>query len=827
MSGAVHLVARVEYSSPGAGRKHNFPAQVTSLVGRDRQIEGVRAALADEHTRLLTVTGPPGVGKTRLALVVASELASCFADGAYFVPLTAISDPGLVVTSIGQVLGMKEAGNQPLISRLKAFVADKELLLVLDNFEQVLAAAPIVGELLEAAPGLKLLVTSRALLHLYGEHHFRLPPLELPDLDRSHSLDSLAHNDAVQLFAQRARAARPDFRLTEANARDIAEICVRLAGLPLAIELAAARARLLPPSTILSNMKGQGQRLAFLRGGAQNLPARQQTLRGAIEWSYNLLDEEEKWLLRRLAVFVGSCTVEAIRAVCGTATTAAPAAPVSSLRAQHPVGVLDRLSSLVDKSLLRQEDVPGGEVRFSMLEMIREYLLERLEECGEAEELRGRHAQYYARLAEFVEGELVADRCAQQVNYLDLLEREHDNLRAALDWCRYRMSRPSPASESGEADEGKTDWRELGMNMAGRLWVFWERHGHLSEGFRQTMSVLYSGEPSPTRGRATALLGAGRLLMWQDPAAARPYLEEGLALWRQLGNPWEVSRALLSLGHVLTMTGELESARALLEETLDIRRPLGHRMGISSALDSLGRVALRAGDYGEAERLFQEGLDVGSEAGDIGSMAFALHGLGQVAHREGDLERAQTYYTRSVVLRQELGDRRGVVDSLISLVDALAAQDAYEKAARISGVAEAVSEAIGVGLHLTDRLEHDRSLAGLRDRLGDEQFSRLVSEGRRMRVEEAVDLDGAPAPNHDAAPAEPVPTAAGPGDVGLTPRELEVLRMIAMGMTNAQAAGNLSISPHTVNMHVRSIFTKLGVTSRSAATRYAIVNGLL
>ncbi|MDQ3929606.1 MAG: tetratricopeptide repeat protein, partial [Chloroflexota bacterium] len=621
MSGAVHVVAREEYGSGGAGRKYNFPAQVTSLVGRERQIEGVRAALTAEHTRLLTVTGPPGVGKTRLALLVASEVADCFADGAYFVPLAAIIDPGLVVTSVGQALGMKEAGNRPLISRLKAFIADRELLLVLDNFEQVLAAAPVVGELLAAAPRLKLLVTSRALLHLYGEHHFRLPPLDLPDLDRSYSLDSVAHNDAVQLFAQRAQAARPDFRLTEANARYVAEICVRLAGLPLAIELAAARTRLLSPSAILSNMKGQGQRLAFLGGGARNLPARQQTLRGAIEWSYNLLDEGEKLLLRRLAVFVRSCTVEAIQAVCGTATGAAVGF------SQGSADLLDRLASLVDKSLLRQEDIPGGEVRFNMLEMIREYLLERLEECGEAEELCGRHARYYAGLAEFVEGELVADRCAQQVNYLDLLEREHDNLRAALDWCRYLTSRPSRARESNGADEVETDWRELGMNLAGRLWVFWERHGHLSEGFRQTASLLYSGEPWPTRGRATALVGAGRLLMWQDPAAARPYLEEGLALWRQLGSRWEVSRALLSLGHVLTMSGELELARAHLEETLDIRRPLGHRMGVSSALDSLGRLALRTGDYREAERLFQEGLEIGTEAGDIGSMAFALHGL--------------------------------------------------------------------------------------------------------------------------------------------------------------------------------------------------------
>jgi predicted ATPase/DNA-binding CsgD family transcriptional regulator len=838
----MHVVPREESSGEGGGRRYNFPAQVTSLVGRERQIEAACAALSTRHTRLLTVSGPPGVGKTRLAMVVAAEVAGSFADGAYFVPLATISDPGLVVTTIGQALGMKEAGNQALISRLKAFVADKELLLVLDNFEQVMPAAPLLGELLGAAPGLKMLVTSRALLHLYGEHDFRLPPLDLPDLDRSHSLEGIAQNGAVQLFVQRAQAARPDFKLTEANAHDVAEICVLLAGLPLAIELAAARTRLLPPTGILSNLKGQGQRLAFLRGGAHNLPARQQTLRGAIEWSYNLLDEGEKKLLRRLAVFLGSCTIEAIEAVSSprndalaldiTASGNDAAVPArASLRSQHSADVLDRLTSLVDKSLLRQEETPGGEVRFSMLEMIREYLLEQLEESGEAEELHRRHAFYYARLVEFVQGELLSDACAQQVIYLGLLEREHDNLRAALDWCRYCMSRATAvgdgAGQSAGQDASEIDWQELALNMAGRLWVFWERHGHLNEGFRQMTSLLYYGEPRPTRARATALVGAGRLLMWQDPAAARSYLEEGLKLWRQLGSPWDVSLALLPLGHVLTMIGELEQARVYLEETLAIRRPFGQKMGISSALDSLGRVALRMGDYAEAEKLFKEGLAVGGEVGDISSMAFALHGLGQVAHRHGDFERARTYYVQSIELRHELGDRRGVADSLVSLVDALAAQGAYTQAARLSGLAEAVCEAIGVGLHLSDRIEHDRSVAELRNQLGREQFSRLWAEGRHLSVEQAIEIEHAPGPHEGDDPIESTAVTAGADDLGLTPRELEVLRMIAMGMTNVQAASTLSISPHTVNMHVRSIFTKLGVTSRSAATRYAIVNRLV
>lgn len=824
----MHAVATEEYSGPRAGRNYNFPAQVTSLVGRERQVEGACATLMARHTRLLTVTGPPGVGKTRLAMRVASQVAGYFADGAYFVPLSTISDPGLVVASLGQALGMKEAGSQALISRLKDFLADKQLLLVLDNFEQVTQAAPLLGELMGAAPRLKLLVTSRALLHLYGEHDFRLPPLDLPDLDRSHDPAALAGNEAVQLFVQRARAARPDFQLSEANAHDVAEICVRLAGLPLAIELAAARTRLLPPSVILSHLQGQGQRLAFLRGGARDLPARQQTLRGAIEWSYDLLDDGEKTLLGRLAVFVGSCTIEAIEAVCSPPNgppappdgVAAPAYPV--LWSGHSADVLDRLASLVDKSLLRQEETPGGEVRFSMLEMVREYLQEQLEKRGEAEEFRKRHAFYYARLAELAEGELLAESRARQVQYLDVMEWEHDNLRAALDWCRYCISRPAPPSEGVGPDEAGVDWQELVLSMAGRLWVFWEGHGHLNEGVRQITGALEAGEPKPTPGRAIALVGVGRLLMWQDPASARPYLEEGLSLWRQLGGTWGVSMALLALGHVLTMLGELEAARTCLYESLAIRRELGHRMGVASALDSLGRATLRMGDYDGAERLFKEGLQVATEVDEPVSMAFALHGLGEVAQQRGDWEQATVYYLQSIDLRHGMGDTRGVADSLISLADVLAARGVHEKAALFAGLAEALCEAIGVGLYLADRLEHDRSVAELRDRLGQERFSTLWAEGRHLSVEQAVKMASPPGPQDDALPQ---PTS--PEDPGLTTRELEVLRHIAAGMTNAETAGSLSISPHTVNMHVRSIFSKLGVTSRSAATRYALVNGLV
>jgi len=451
-------------------RPNNLPAQAALLVGREKEIEAVRGRLLRPDVRLLTLTGPGGTGKTRLALQVAAEVLDDFEHGVFFVALAPISDPGLVVPTMAQTLGLKETAGQPLIETLKDYLRDRALMLVLDNFEQVLAAASRVAELLAAGPQLKVLVTSRAVLRVYGEHEFPVPPLTLPDPQRLPPPERLTQYEAVRLFIERALAVKPDFAVTNDNAPAVAEICRRLDGLPLALELAAARIRLLPPQAMLARLE---RRLPLLTGGARDLPARQQTLRNAIAWGYDLLGPGEQTLFRRLAVFVGGCTLEAAEAVGGGA-----------------VEVLDGIESLVGKSLLRQEEGVGGEPWFAMLETIREFALERLEESGEAEAIRRQHAAHYLELAEQAESAL---KGSQQMAWLEQLEREHDNLRAAL-----RRS-----VERGEA--------EYGLRLGGALGRFWWMHGYLIEG-RAWLTALLAlpGASSSTAARALALFSAAR-----------------------------------------------------------------------------------------------------------------------------------------------------------------------------------------------------------------------------------------------------------------------------------------------------------------------------
>src|SRR5215216_756370 len=426
-------------------RRNNLPAQPTPLVGRERELEEVLALLRRSYVRLLTFTGPGGTGKTRLGLQAAAELTDEFEDGVFFVALAAIADPTLVAPAIARTLGLTESGNQPQEELLEGYLRERQVLLVLDNFEQVLESASLLDALLSAAPGLKVLATSRTALRLYGEHEFPVPPLSLPDTGSLPPIEGLTRFEAVRLFVDRARAIRPDFSLTEENASAVIEICSRLDGLPLAIELAAARIKLLPPQAMLSRLDN---RLKLLTGGARNLPERQRTLRNAIAWSYEMLDEGEKTLFARLAVFSGGSTLEGIEAVCD---------PQGDL----PVEALEGVSSLLDKSLLRQEEGQGAEPRLMMLETIREFASQRLEESGEAEQLRKSHADYCIALAEEAEAGLQG---SEQESWLERLDPEHDNMRSALAWAM---------------EQGMT---ELGLFLAGALRPFWYARGYLDEG---------------------------------------------------------------------------------------------------------------------------------------------------------------------------------------------------------------------------------------------------------------------------------------------------------------------------------------------------------
>src|SRR2546421_854816 len=465
-------------SNPGKRSASLFP-QFTPLIGREREVAVVCALLGHPNVRLLVLTGPGGVGKTRLSLQIATDLVDVFPDGVHVVPLAPISDADLVLPTIARVLGLGESADLPVIERLQDYLQDRHLLLVLDNFEQAITAAPLLAELLQSCPYLKVLVTSREALRIRGTYEFPVPPLALPDLKHLPDSETLSHYASIALFTQLALAIKPDFALTEASARAIAEICIRLDGLPLAIELAAARIKLLPPEALLARL---GRRLQVLSSGDRDLPVRQQTLRNTIKWSYDLLDAGEQRLFRRLAVFVGGCTLdaaEAFYALPGNVTTY----------------VLDDVGRLIDKSLLYQAEQGSNEPRLHMLETIREYGLECLDACGEAEMTRRAHAAYYLALAEEAELQTAGP---QQVMWLERLEREHANLRAALRWLR----------DAGEPEQA--------LRLGGALWWFWSVHGHLSEGCGWLESMLTAGKEVSDAVQAKALYGNGVLAYAYD-----------------------------------------------------------------------------------------------------------------------------------------------------------------------------------------------------------------------------------------------------------------------------------------------------------------------
>ena len=626
-------------------RAHNLPVQPTPLIGREQVSATACGLLRRADVRLLTLTGPGGTGKTRLGLQVAADLLEDFEDGVYFVPLAAIRDPALVASSIAQTLGIQEKAGQVLLDSLKESLQDQQHLLVLDNFEQVVAVAPLVAELLATCPRLKCLVTSRVVLRLSGEHEFPVPPLELPDPRRLPAVDALSQYAAVALFIQRALAVKPDFRVDNANAPAVAEICVRLDGLPLAIELAAARIKLLPPQAMLGRL---GHRLELLRGGARDVPDRHQTLRHAIAWSYDLLEASEQALFRRIAVFTRGCTLEATEVVCQAVHDPA-ADPGQSLE------VLDGVASLVDKSLLRQQEQASGEPRFRMLETIREYGLECLTASGEEHAIRRAHADCYLALVEAAEPALTGP---EQTTWLERLETEHDNLRAALRW----------AEEGGEA--------EIGLRLAGALCQFWLMRGHLREGQEWLARLLGLAGASPyTAARAKALTRAGHLAdNLSDYAAAHAFFAESLAIRRELGEKGSIAAALNDLGWVASHRNDFTTARTLSEESLALWRELGDKAGIATSLHNLGWVAYYQGEYAAAYALGQESLGLRRELGDKRGVAFELGGMGRTAHRQGDYRRATALLEEALAMCQDMG-----VKQLFAWTSSHLAEVAYDQ----------------------------------------------------------------------------------------------------------------------------------------------------
>jgi predicted ATPase/class 3 adenylate cyclase/Tfp pilus assembly protein PilF len=725
-------------------RRNNLPAQPTPLVGRERELEEVLTLLrSPNNVRLLTLTGPGGTGKTRLGLQAAAELTDEFEDGVFFVALAAIADPALVAPNVARTLGLTESGNQPPEELLKGYLRQRQMLLMLDNFEQIIESALLLDELLSAASGLKVLATSRTPLRLYGEHEFPVPPLSLPDPESVSPVEFLIQYEAVKLFVDRARAVRPDFSLTEENAPAVVEICARLDGLPLAIELAAARTKLLPPQAMLSRL---GNRLKLLTGGPRDFAERQRTLRNTIEWSYEMLDEGEKTLFARLAVFSGGSTLEAIEAVCD---------PQGDL----PMDALEGVSSLLDKSLLRQEEGQGGEPRFEMLETIHEYASERLNEQGDAETIRRAHAEYFLFLAEVAEPKLWG---AEDAAWLDRLVQEHDNMRTALSW----------AIEHGEA--------ELALRIAGALRWFWFVEGYYGEGRKWLEEALIEDRGTSAQARAKALDGVGWLAHEQgDMDKAEAAAEEVL----RLSNEAAVGSAVAAdskhmLGEAARLRGEHERATALIEESLAVHREAGDRRGIAWSLGSLANASADRGDHERANELYEEGLVLSRELGAArplgdflislgyeyllegdyeratalneeavalyrkrghrGGLQAALDNLGWAALVGGDHDRAHDLHEESLALSRELGDKYTASESLEGVACSTGAKGDVERAGRLFGAAEALREAVGYQQTLKERALREPYLATARSRLGGSSWARAWEKGRSMTFEEAI-----------------------------------------------------------------------------------------
>ena len=712
------------------------------MVGRDRQLTDVCALLGSDDVRLLTLTGPPGTGKTRLALQAAATVLEKFRDGVSFVPLASISDPGLVVQAVAQSLGVTEAGSRGLMEALEEYLRERQLLLVLDNFEQLLDAAPLVAELLARAPGMKTLVTSRAVLRLAAEHDYPVPPLELPDLTDRLDIQSVASSEAVVLFVQRARAAKHDFRLTKRNVAAVAAVCVRLEGLPLAIELAAARVRLLPPEALLARLQS---RLMLVAGGARDMPRRQQAMRNAIAWSYDLLSAEEGALFRRLCVFVGGFGLDAAEAICDP--------PAGEDRS-----ILDGLASLVDKSLLRQEQ-EVGQPRFTMLETIREYGQERLAEDGEADALHRRHAQYFLQRAEQAEPRL---RGPAQAEVLERLDAEYGNLRAALDW----------AVGNGDA--------KLGLGICSALWRFWQFRGLYREGREQVARVLaLPGAAVRSAERAHAEACAGRLAFYQtDFEAAGALVESALSIQRELGDKPGIAFSLLNLGMLARARGDHALARHLLEEAVATAREGGDRWVLALSLSYLGGTAHAAGVDDEARGFCEEALLLLRDLGDLRLIGVTLVTLGLIARAQADLSRARSLleetvsisrklgdkamlptslihlalvtneqdkqvtsrslYEESLMIVREIGDRSGMAASLEGLAGVFAQQDDLQRAARLYGAAASLRDATGAARSLEEEAAYQQQLASVRGRLAEDAFAAAFAAGRGLLPEEAV-----------------------------------------------------------------------------------------
>jgi len=815
---------------PAPRRLHNLPTQLTTFIGREKEIAEIKRLLPG--TRLLTLTGAGGCGKTRLALEIGARLMERFPDGVWWVELAALSDPDLVPHAVATAFGVREQPGRSLIDILVGYLRPRSLLLLLDNCEHLqFACARLSDTLLECCAELQILATSRHALDVRGETKWRVPSLSHPMHHSLPSMKGLTRYEAVRLFCERARAADPTFTLSRRNARSVVEVCANLDGIPLALELAAAR---LPVLTVAQIAERLCDRFRLLTGGRQNGLPRQQTLRATMDWSYGLLSEMERALLRRLSVFTGGWTLVAAEAICGGA----------GIEASQ---IINLLAQLVDKSVAVAE-TRDGEARYHLLETVRQYSFERLTEFDEATRTRNRHLRWFADLGERAYPDLREIRweCHQQT--LERLRKEHDNLRAALTW----------SSEHN---------MEIGLQLAGALGRFWSACSHYGEGRAWLTQFLEKTKGFATSGRTRALRYAGFLawlqgdyrqaavlgeeglvlarrlrhkehtagllhmlgLVYRDVGSykrAARLLEEGQQLFEALGDMHYTAETMRQRGRLAYVQGEYSVASALLERSLDLYQKRGSKGGIAYTLLFLGHVRRYEGDLDQAVHLLQKSLlffrDLGATEGRAGALTASAHALRQV----GNHEQALRLYEEGLILSRDLGLKLSIQGCLYGIASLNASQGRPERALQLFAAAEVVREDSDYALPAPDREAYERAVTEIRAMIDGATFTATWAEGRAMTLEQAIEyaLSSPDGDRHKPTAARDVDAANRPAP--LAPREREVAALVAQGLTNHEIASRLAITQRTAETHVQHILNKLGFDSRSQIAVWATENGL-